>query len=163
MKTLLLMRHAKSSWDDDRLADHNRPLSKRGKNDAPRMGRLLKELQLVPDLVLSSTAVRAQKTAEAVVDACGCVETLQSFPEIYEDGMEGMLEILRTLPPEYEIVLVIGHNPDVELLVSELTGESVRMPTAAIARVDLSLQSWHALTEVTPGKLTGYWTPRQEA
>ena len=70
MKTLLILRHAKSSWKEQDLPDHDRPLNKRGKNDAPRMGKLLKDEDLIPDLIMSSTAVRAKKTAELVAKAC---------------------------------------------------------------------------------------------
>jgi phosphohistidine phosphatase len=70
MKTLLIMRHAKSSWKDPDLPDHDRPLNKRGKHDAPSMGKLLKDEDLIPDLIISSTAARAKKTAELVAKAC---------------------------------------------------------------------------------------------
>jgi phosphohistidine phosphatase len=71
MKTLLILRHAKSSWDEPSLADVERPLNKRGKNDAPRIGKLIMDADLIPDVILSSPAVRAMKTAESVADACG--------------------------------------------------------------------------------------------
>ena len=70
MKTLLIMRHAKSSWKEQDLPDHDRPLNKRGEKDAPRMGKLLKDEDLIPDLIMSSSAVRAKKTAELVVKTC---------------------------------------------------------------------------------------------
>jgi len=71
MKTLLVLRHAKSSWDDSALDDHERPLNQRGRRDAPRMGKLMREYGLIPDVVISSDAVRARLTAEALAEATG--------------------------------------------------------------------------------------------
>ena len=83
MKTLLLLRHAKSSWKDESLTDHDRPLNKRGKKTAPLMGHLLREKNLVPDLVVSSTAVRARSTAEAAAEACGYPGEITLTDELY--------------------------------------------------------------------------------
>ena len=102
MKTLLIMRHAKSSWKEQDLPDHDRPLNKRGKNDAPRMGKLLKDEDLVPDLIMSSTAVRAKKTAELVAKACkykGKIVLNHSLygaePAAYLKILEGLSDSLR--------------------------------------------------------------------
>lgn len=161
MKTLLLMRHGKSNWDDATLPDHDRPLSKRGRRDAPRMGKLLQELQLIPDLVISSTALRARKTASAVLETCGGPADIQTHPEIYDGDQEDMLEILRTVSPLVETVLLVGHNPSLEVLAEMLCAENLHLPTAAIARIDLNIATWQELTEVTPGRLNGFWTPRE--
>ena len=83
MKTLLLMRHAKSSWDDPDVADHDRPLNKRGKKDAPRMGQWLAEQGLTPEVIVTSTAKRARKTAELVAESCGCQREPIVLPELY--------------------------------------------------------------------------------
>jgi phosphohistidine phosphatase len=98
MKTLLLMRHAKSSWKHHELIDHERTLNKRGKKDAPLMGKLILEKELVPQLILSSSAVRAQLTAEAIVETVnytGAVELVDSF---YMAEPNTYLEKLRKLP-----------------------------------------------------------------
>nr|NIL98123.1 hypothetical protein [Planctomycetales bacterium]NIP70269.1 hypothetical protein [Planctomycetales bacterium] len=94
MKTLLLLRHAKSSWDDSALDDHDRPLNKRGKRDAPRMGQLLVQQDLVPDCILTSTARRARKTAEAVAKACGGVVPLTEMPELYHATAEEIVGVV---------------------------------------------------------------------
>lgn len=161
MKTLLLMRHAKSSWKDDALPDHDRPLNKRGKHDAPKMGKLLREQDLVPDLILCSTAVRATQTAKAVLDECGGDAEIHRHPEIYDGGEDDVLEILRALPDEVERVLLIGHNPGLEVLVEMLSAESAAMPTAAVAHIELDIAHWQKLCEVTCGRLKGYWAPRE--
>lgn len=161
MKTLLLMRHAKSSWKDDALPDHDRPLNKRGKRDAPRMGKLLREQDLIPDLILCSTSVRATSTAQAVLDECGGGAEIQRHPEIYDGDEADILEILCCLPEEAQTVLLVGHNPGLEVLVEMLSAENAAMPTSAIAQIELDLQRWQDLNEVTPGRMKGYWSPRE--
>lgn len=161
MKNLLLMRHAKSSWKDDALPDHDRPLNKRGKHDAPQMGKLLREQNLVPDLILCSTALRATSTAQAVLDECHGGAEIQRHPEIYDGDQEDILGILRCLPGEVQTVLLVGHNPGLSELVELLSAESAPMPTAAIAHLELDLERWQDLTEVTRGRMKGYWVPRE--
>lgn len=161
MKTILIMRHAKSSWDNDRLHDHDRPLNKRGKLNAPRMGRLLRELDLVPDLILTSSARRARDTAEAVADQSGYAGDVRIEEDLYAAPPESYIEALAALEDNPERVLIVGHNPGLEELLEALTGEQEALPTAAIARVDLSIQSWHELTDETSGKLIDVWRPKE--
>src|SRR3954467_7006421 len=124
MKTLLLMRHAKSSWKDDSLDDHDRPLNKRGKRDAPRMGELLREQKLVPDYIVSSSARRARKTADAVALAAEFRGETRITGELYMVQPGKMLEVLSQTPEAYNSVLLIAHNPGAEELLEQLTGES---------------------------------------
>jgi phosphohistidine phosphatase len=161
MKTLLIMRHAKSSWDDSGLHDHDRPLSKRGKLNAPRMGRLLRELDLVPDLILTSSARRAHDTAEAVADQSGYEGVIQVEEELYAAPPEAYLETLAAADDRYERILVIGHNPGLEELLEMMSGEQESLPTAAIARVDLAVESWQLLADDTRGKLVKVWRPKE--
>jgi phosphohistidine phosphatase len=161
MKTLLILRHAKSSWKNTGLADHDRPLTKRGKRDAPRMGRLLRDENLTPDLILSSTAKRALDTAEAVAEASGYEGEVESRPEFYMAGAEAYLRALRALSDDYECVMVIGHNPGLEELVEGLTGEAEAMPTAALAQVELTLKRWRDLSDETEGRLVNTWRARE--
>ena len=161
MKTLLILRHAKSSWKNTGLADHDRPLAKRGQRDAPRMGRLLRDENLTPDLILSSTAKRALDTAEAVAEASGYEGEVESRPEFYMAGAEAYLRALRALSDDYECVMVIGHNPGLEELVEVLTGEAEAMPTAALAQVALTLKRWRDLSDETEGRLVNTWRARE--
>jgi len=163
LKTLLILRHAKSSWRDSELADHDRPLNKRGKQDAPRIGNLLRHEDLVPDLIVSSSAKRAHKTAELVIEASGYEGELRLDDELYAADPEGILDALQSLADDYERVMVIGHNPGLEELLELLTGEWQRLPTAALAQVKLRLDSWQDLEEDTQGKLVNLWLPRQLA
>ncbi len=167
MKTLLILRHAKSSWSDPNLADHDRPLKKRGKRDAPRMGQLLRDEGLVPDLMISSTAIRARKTAEAVAEFSGYEGEINLSRDLYAFDSEPYLEALYGLPDEHELVMVIGHNPGLEGLVEFLTGEWERLPTAALAQIELPIHHWQELAgemgDLPPGRLVGLWRPRELA
>ena len=161
MKTLLVMRHAKSSWKDSTLPDEQRPLNKRGLANAPRMGRLLWETGLVPQAILSSTAVRARQTALAVAEACGFEGDIQFEAGLYGAPPETYLELLRAAPADLARVLVVGHNPGVELLVTELTGEEEHLSTGAIARIELDIAGWADLNVDTEGRLEAIWRPRE--
>ena len=160
MKTLLILRHAKSSWKDASLSDHDRPLNKRGKRDAPRMGVLLQEEGLVPDLILSSTARRAKTTAQAAAEACGYEGELVLTRELYHAAPESYLMALQALPEAYQRVMVVGHNPGVEELLEDLTGAVERMPTAALAQVSLRISAWSELRLDASGGLVNLWLPR---
>ncbi len=161
MKTLLILRHAKSSWKNTGLADHERPLAKRGQRDAPRVGRLLRDENLTPDLILSSTARRALDTAQAVAEASKYEGEIESRSEFYLAGPEAYFRALRALSDNYECVMVIGHNPGLEELVEALTGEDEAMPTAALARVELTLRRWRDLSDETEGRLVNTWRARE--
>lgn len=142
MKTLLVMRHAKSSWDNPGLLDHQRPLKKRGLRDAPRMGRWLAERDLVPDLIVSSPAVRARSTAELVGEACGYSDKIVIAEDLYPGSPDDWIDAARSAPSSVKRLLLIGHNPGIEDLVESLTGEYVRMPTAAIAHLEVGVDAW---------------------
>lgn len=163
MKTLLLLRHAKSSWKYPDLADHDRPLNKRGKQTAPRIGQLLKDENLLPDLILSSSAARAQTTARKVAQASGYAGVIQASRELYEAEPATYLSLLRAVPGDYARILVIGHNPDLEIVLEQLTDEAETLPTAALAQVELAINQWQELTEDTEGKLVRVWRPRELA
>lgn len=161
MKYLLILRHAKSSWGNMYLADHERPLNERGQQDAPRMGRLLRQEGLIPDLIISSSAARALATAEAVALACGCDGRIQVTRQLYHAAPEDYLEALRERGGAAALALVVGHNPGIEELVELLTGQAEPMPTAALVYVQFDIESWQELTEEIEGKLVQVWRPRE--
>ncbi len=138
MKTLLLLRHAKSSWDDAGLQDFDRPLNRRGMKTAPLMGRFMGERKLSPDLVLSSPAKRAAQTAQLVVETAGLGCELRYDERIYAASVPTLQEVLADVRAGE--VLLVGHNPGLEELLEHLTGESEEMPTAALARIVLSAE-----------------------
>jgi phosphohistidine phosphatase len=161
MKTLLLLRHAKSSWKDPDLDDHDRPLNKRGKREAPRMGELLKDEELLPDFILSSSARRTRKTVEHVVHASGYRGETRLTSELYEAGPDKLRQVLAALPAELGRVLLVGHNPGLEELLESLTGSYTPLSTAALAQVELPISGWNELADKPRGTLVHLWQPRE--
>jgi phosphohistidine phosphatase len=161
MKNLLVLRHAKSSWKHPELADHDRPLNKRGQHDAPRMGEHLREQNLIPDLIISSTAKRARQTAEIVADTSGYQAEIQFERACYASDPEVLIDILQQVSDDIHCAMIIGHNPDLEELVEILTGDWERMPTAALALIELPIDEWAGLSPELSGKLVDIWRPRE--
>ena len=141
-KTLIIMRHAKSSWDNPGLADYDRPLNKRGLRDASRMAQWLSESELIPDQVIASAACRANQTASIVTNELALETDILETRDLYLSDYDAYLEQVSYLPNDVETVLVIGHNPTMESLIYLLSGESVSMPTAAIAVIQLPIDTW---------------------
>jgi phosphohistidine phosphatase len=162
MKTILILRHAKSSWKHPELSDHDRPLNKRGKREGPQVGEHLRAQGLQPDIILSSTAVRAQATAQAAAEGCGYEGEIRYIPDLYRADIEDFMGILQGLEEAVNTVMVVGHNPDLEMLLSFLTEEDESLPTAALAQVELPIESWRELDPDKRGKLVHLWAPREE-
>ena len=142
MKTLFLLRHAKSSWSDTNLADFDRPLNDRGQRTAPQMGNLMKSRGYLPDVVISSPAARARHTAELASEAAGIRERLQFEPRIYEASPSTLLDITNSIDDSVSAAMLVGHNPGMEGFVRLLTGAVERMPTAALAVIEVTVDSW---------------------
>jgi phosphohistidine phosphatase len=162
MKTVLLLRHAKSSWDHPERSDRDRSLNKRGKRQAPEVGKLLHAEDLTPDLILSSPAKRAYKTAEAAAENCGYDGEIECIDDFYPGSPSDYLRVLSELPDGVRRVMVVGHNPGLEEFLRVLVGEARPLPTAALAQVDLPLESWQALTASIYGKLVRILRPAEE-
>jgi phosphohistidine phosphatase len=161
MKTLLVLRHAKSSWNDTSLDDHDRPLNARGERDAPRMGELMRKHRLTPDVIISSDATRAQLTAEAAGEAAGYTGTVLLDNRLYHAGAADIVAVLRTVPKTNAgIVMIVGHNPGLEQLIAELTSEYEDLPTAALAQILLPIDRWRDLDVSTRGTLVDLWRPK---
>jgi phosphohistidine phosphatase len=158
MKTLLLMRHAKSDWEAEYGSDHDRPLSNRGTRSAKLMGRVLAEEGLEPGQVISSTALRAKTTAELAIAAGQWDAGLALDRALYEDGPKGVLGAAARAP-EVSRLMLVGHQPTWSMLVAALTGDRAEMKTATVAVVDLDLDSWAGLPEAT-GRLNRILSPR---
>ncbi len=162
MKTLLLLRHAKSSWKDESLPDHERPLNKRGKREAPEVGQHLLEHKWLPDLILCSTAVRARQTVEALVKTSGYTGEIQFRDELYANGPDPFFQTLAALPDKVRSVMVVAHNPDLEQALAMLTGSYQSLPTAGLARLELPVDSWQAFKVSGEAKLLETWRPARE-
>jgi phosphohistidine phosphatase len=133
VKRLLLLRHAKSSWDNPARADFERPLNERGRRAAPLVGRFMREQQLRPDLILCSPAERARQTAALVAEAAGLDAPLRYDERIYEATAARLVEVVTQTEETAGELLLVGHNPGMEELLELLTGEARRMPSAALA------------------------------
>jgi phosphohistidine phosphatase len=160
MKSLLIMRHAKSSWDNPAQNDHDRPLNKRGRRDAPRMGLWLRERSLVPDLIVSSSARRAIETTELLAPECGAL-AVETEPPLYHASPETWTHVIRSLPDSASRVLCIGHNPGIEEFLRLLTGDDVSMPTAAIAWLELPIDAWRRFDARSSASLRQVWRPKE--
>lgn len=159
MRTLLLLRHAKSDWDDEGLTDHERPLSERGKREAPLVGQHLLERQLRPDLILCSTAKRTQKTARKVLKASGWEVPVKYLNELYLTDADTYLNVLRHHSDDARCVLVVGHNPCLESILYALVNYRSAFPTAALAHLELAIDDWQQVSRQSPAQLISLWRP----
>ena len=161
MLTLLLLRHAKSSWKDTDLDDHDRPLNKRGKRDAPRMGQLLRDEHLLPDLIVSSSAKRARRTAELVAEASGYRGETRLTCDAYDASAAQLLAVVQSFPGTAQRVMLVGHNPGLEELLEQLTGQYRPLSTAALARLEIPCEKWSEINTETRANLQHLWQPRE--
>ncbi len=168
MKTLYLMRHAKSDWSEGKTKDHSRGLTARGKKAARRMGHYMKAERLVPDLVLSSTAKRARLTAEGVVEALGEDIPARYDRVLYFTSPDLILDEIREVGDNVETLLVIGHNPDTQAVAVHLAADAHdpnveamarKFPTAALAIYSLDVTSWRNVGWGI-GLVLGYLRPK---
>lgn len=161
MKTLLLLRHAKSSWANDRLSDFERPLNERGREDAPGMGKLLVRLDMVPDLIISSTAKRAATTAEMVGLSASYEGEIRYSEQLYLAEPEVYIGLAQHVADSVSCLMMVGHNPGIEELVGLLSGHDERMPTAALACFRLPINEWRKLKSGKHYELVGVWRPKE--
>ncbi len=149
MKRLYLVRHAKSSWKDLSLDDFDRPLNKRGKQDAPFMGKRVKKYKMLPDLIISSPAKRAAKTAKIIAKEIGFPKKKIIYDaSIYEAGMASLITVVRNIDDLANEVMLFGHNPGLTILAEDLTNAQVdNIPTCGIFCIDFDVNSWKEIEE----------------
>lgn len=150
MKKLVIVRHAKSSWDDESLPDFDRPLNNRGERDAPRMAKRLKEKRVFPDIMLSSPANRALTTCRVMADVLQfSVNKIQTDKRLYHASAQEILDVLRQLPDradDEEVVMLFGHNPGLTEFVNLLLDESIdNIPTCGVVGCIVPLDTWKDL------------------
>ncbi len=162
MKSVFIIRHAKSSWDDPELPDVIRPLNDRGKKASQTIGKYLAKLHEKPDIIISSPATRAYHTAVTVAQILGYrMKSITINPVIYFEGEQGVLNILRALEDRYENVFIFGHEPTCSDLIYNLCGESLtKFPTASIFKIDIDLETWKDIYEAK-GKKAFFISPKQ--
>lgn len=159
MKQILLLRHAKSSWDDPGLNDFDRPLAERGVQDAPLMGQFVKNAGYSPAVIYSSPAKRAVQTAKLFLEGAGIKEDhIQWNEDLYYGAMKDYIEQIQAVSDEHERVMLVGHNPIIENTTGMLAGSkhkiAVRMPTAALACLECFADAWE---DVAPGTCQIKW------
>jgi phosphohistidine phosphatase len=166
VKRLFLLRHAKSSWDEEGLADRDRPLAPRGKRASKVMAKHLRDERIVPDLILCSPSLRTRETLERV--GIGDATEVRIEPEIYGASERDLLDVLRRVPDDVDSVMLIGHNPSLQALAVSLAGEGSevarmreKFPTAALATLDFE-GGWR---ELAPGvaELASFVRPKELA
>lgn len=158
MKKLMIVRHAKSDWDDASLSDFDRTLNHRGKKAAPDMAHRLLKKHIIPQYILSSPAVRAKNTANIFAETLGLAEPSYNR-SIYEASYSTLLGIVNGLPDAYDFVALFGHNPGFSELLANLTGEYYDMPTCTVAIIEFEFDSWKLVSGDT-GKLVFYDYPK---
>jgi len=144
MKNLLIMRHGKSDWSNGSISDFDRPLNERGEKASIIMGREISHLDVVPDIILSSPALRAKSTAKLVAQTIKYSEEIIYIEDFYFGFRDSIIKNIQNLPNNINRVLIIGHNPTWENLVSALITDkmSVTMPTGTLVSLNSDIGSW---------------------
>jgi len=161
MKSIYIIRHAKSSWEDPEIPDVVRPLNNRGKRASNAIGKYLAKLHEKPDLIISSPATRAYHTAVNVARILGHrLKSIQVEPAVYYEGEQGVLNMLRRQENKYDSIFVFGHEPTCSDLVETFTGESLlKFPTASVYKIDLDIDDWGNIYKAA-GKKVFYIFPK---
>ena len=159
MKTLYLLRHAKSSWKNASLADFERPLKRRGRDAAERMGRFLASKKVNISLLISSPSVRTRETVDVLLQHARLNVEPVFDERIYEASLATLAQIVSEIPADKKTAMLVGHNPGMEELLAFLTHETKHMPTCALARISLDGVNWKEIDRGV-GKLEWFVTPK---
>ena len=150
MKTLLLVRHAKSSWNDPSVADRDRPLASRGERDAPDMGKRLARRGIKPDLILSSPALRARLTAELLAEKLDYRrKDIVVDDRLYGRGADALLDVIRGIDDKVKRAMLVGHNPALTELAHGICRGIAHLPTCAVAQLAFHAKSWKDVGEAS--------------
>lgn len=160
MKTLFLMRHAKSSWEDRALDDFARPLNERGRRAAPLMGKYLLDKNMLPELIVSSPALRAAETARMLATAAKYKNKIEYDACIYEANVATLLKIIGELDENINSAMLVGHNPGMENALAHLTNEARHMPTAGLAHISFDIHHWADIA-AGAGRLLNFTVPKE--
>ncbi|MEM7507888.1 MAG: histidine phosphatase family protein [Pseudomonadota bacterium] len=170
MKTLLLMRHAKSSWAEPGLSDFDRPLNRRGIEAAPRMAHWLEERRLIPDTILVSSAMRTRQTIDLMREAVPTLPEPSFEKRLYHAAPGEMLNTLARLPDTAKQVMLIGHEPGLSILTQQFAGGQAdadcarafsHFPTAAIAVLKFEIEEWSGIARQI-GSFVSFAVPREQ-
>lgn len=160
-KTLYLVRHAKSSWKHAELDDSERPLNKRGKRDAPMMGKILRERGEIPELLISSPAKRALSTAKLFAEELGYhKKNIIVNKDLYFADINNYLELIEETDDSLNKIMLFSHNPGITYFANYLSGSNIEnIPTTGIVRIDLPVKSWKDIIN-TKGELMFFISPK---
>jgi phosphohistidine phosphatase len=149
MKILYVFRHAKSSWKNPDLTDFERPLNKRGKLNAPFMGKLLRKEGVKPELIISSPAKRAFVTAKLVANELGYPEKkIKKDDRIYDNYLNSLLKVIKEVEDKVLKLMIFGHNPAFTELVEYLSGEEIdNVPTSGVVAIEFDIDTWSKISE----------------
>lgn len=163
MKTLILIRHAKSDWSNPFLRDFDRELNARGLRDAPIMGALLSQKNIHPDIILSSPAQRAKSTAIEIARKLSFPEDAITYDSsLYESNIETLIEVIRGVPDTCQTLIVFGHNPEITEFVNVMCHADIEnLPTCGVVAMRLRSDSWKCI-EYHSGELLFFNTPKQQ-
>lgn len=165
MKTLYIIRHAKSSWDAKTLGDIERPLNDRGKRDAPRMGKRLKEKDIHPNLIVSSPAKRAYSTAKRIAKILKYPkDAIKVVDKLYHADEDTMLQIVNKFKDKHDVVILFGHNPGLTEFVNSIMSEELdidNVPTCGVVAFQFQADRWEQVTWGT-GKLLFFDYPKSK-
>lgn len=153
MKTLLLLRHAHASFINNDLPDFKRPLTYRGKHDAHLLGKLLKNNNLIPDIIISSTAIRAIETSKLVAEGIIYNNEIKLSESLYQTNLNDYIKVISKISDRNTVALIVGHNPILESLVENITNELKIMKTCSVVHLALPIKSWIEVETKIKGKL----------
>jgi phosphohistidine phosphatase len=162
-KTLLILRHAKAQWGIPAITDHDLSLTPQGEADARQLGSRLHQWQLVPEMIITSTAERAQDTARIVADHCHFTGKLYTTPLLYYNDPDQVIELLRKAPERHNCIMIVGHSPGLGMLLAALTGEWHQLTMGSLARITLPTTRWQALGEENQTADLEFYRPQQTA
>jgi len=161
MKNLLIMRHGKSSWKDENLTDHERPLKKRGRKDSRLMALEIENRDIIPDLILASTAQRTRETVGVIIDTLSHNIELIHSDELYMGGPQDFINVLKQQTKDYNTVMIVAHNPGLEIFLDTFSEDFEDFQTAALGHLTLAIDDWKDISLETTGELTAFWTPKE--
>ena len=160
MKTLYLIRHAKSDWSNPFLSDFNRPLNKRGEKNAPFMGKLLASKKVMPDLIISSPANRAKTTAKKIAKKINYMQNIVFEESIYEANSNDLENLIKKLDNKYNKIFLVGHNPSFNIFTSSFVDFYENIPTCGIVQLEFDINNWDEINSKN-AKLVSFEYPKK--
>lgn len=159
-RTLLLLRHAKSAWDNPKLTDHERVINDRGRADAPKMAKFLQSTGYVPDHIVGSTAIRVRQTIELLMTTWNYQKEVQHFKDLYHGSGGAYARRISEVSNETRILLVVGHNPTIHQIAQHYVEDLEKFSTCALMKADFEIDNWQEFHFELPATDVEYWRPK---